>query len=106
MQTHSNKQVRENHGNHSYLVNQRLAHETTRLAVLAEELDHPSTRLFTVERMLNRGGTLVRIPVEAMNGAEAARIANEVKYALDWDGRGKEPESWARNWPDVQRMVK
>lgn len=106
MRTHTDELVREQHDKGSVMVRRRAHHETTRLTILADTLDHPSTRLYTIERMLARGGALVRIPVEAMNGAEAARIADEVKYALDYNGRGKEPESWAINWPDVRRVVK
>lgn len=111
MDTHADFSIKEVHEGRSYNVPKRLVSESLRLQALRDTLDHPNTRLFTVERRLAHQGAIVRIPVEAMNGAEAGVIADEVKYAMDWQNgsvshhHAKPPENWAMNWPGIVKVV-
>lgn len=69
-----------------------------RLMLLSKELHSP--RQWTVTRGL-RSGRIVRIGVDADSPTDAARVADEVVYALSWDGRGASPEQWAIGYTDI-----
>lgn len=100
--THSVKRIQETHDGKTYLVPRRNVEETWRLEALVEELAVPCG--WSVVRQLGNGQK-VSINVDALTGGEAAAIANEVHYALNWrggfinvNGRGQ-PEEWALNYP-------